>query len=142
MKTTLRNILGIVAGVLFGAVLIFAVQLIGHQVYPVAGSVDMNDKEAMAAFVASLPAGALMFVIVAYAVGSFAGGGLAAFIGRGARVRHALVVGVVLLISGIMNLVTIPHPLWFSILTLLVFLPSAWLGGRLVADAGQSPAVS
>lgn len=32
-----------------------------------------------------------------------------------------------------MNLVAIPHPLWFSIMTVLVFIPSAWLGGRMVA---------
>lgn len=138
MKTTLRNILGIVAGVLVGAVVILVVQLVGHQVYPVAGSLDMNDKEAMADFVASLPVGALLIVVVAYAAGSFVGGALAAFIGSGAKVRHALVVGAFLLISGVMNLVSIPHPVWFSIVTVLVFIPAAWLGGRMVAGAGQS----
>lgn len=142
MKTTLRNILGVVAGVLVGAVVIFAVQFAGHQIYPVAGSLDMNDKEAMAAFMASLPVGALLIVIAAYAAGSFVGGGLAALICRGARIRHALVVGVVLLLSGVMNLVAIPHPVWFSILTVLVFLPAAWLGGRMVARPGQSIDIS
>lgn len=142
MKTTLRNILGIVAGILVGAVVIFVVQLIGHKVYPVAGTVDISDKEAMAAFVASLPMGALLFVIAAYAAGSFVGGALAAFIGRGARLRHALVVGLFLLVSGVMNLVAIPHPVWFSVLTVLVFLPFAWLGGRVVTGSGARPDVS
>lgn len=142
MKTSLRNILGIVAGVLVGATVIFIVELIGHQVYPVAGSLDMNDREAMVAFINALPVGALLFVIAAYAAGSFVGGAVAAFIGRGALVRHALVVGLILLIAGVMNLTAIPHPVWFNILTVLVFLPAAWLGGRMVAgssaDAGSS----
>ncbi len=136
-KLLLRNILAIVAGVLLGGVAIMVVQMIGHQVYPVSAELDVNDKAAMRAFVAGLPVGALLFVIVAYAIGSFVAGALAAYIGHGARTRHALVAGAVLMLAGIMNLVAIPHPVWFSVLTVVVFLPLAWLGARLVASAGE-----
>lgn len=59
----LRNILAIVAGVLIGAVVILVVQSIGHLVYPVSSEIDLSDREAMRAFMASLPIGALLFVI-------------------------------------------------------------------------------
>lgn len=137
IKTSLRNVLGVVVGVLVGGVTIAMVQMLGHQVYPVTVNIDFNDKEAMATFMQSLPTGSLLFVIVAYIVGSVVAGAVAAFIGRGARVRHALVAGAFLLIAGIINLMAIPHPLWFNLLTILVFLPAAWLGGRLVAGARQ-----
>ena len=55
----------------------------------------------------------------------------------------ALLPALTFLIAGIMNLVAIPHPLWFSIVSLLVFLPAAWLGGRIGAGrgtAGRTPA--
>ena len=139
MKTLLRNILGIVVGVLVGTVVIALVQILGHQVYPVTEGVDINDREAMVALVKNLPVGSLLFVIAAYFAGSFVGGAVAAFIGRGARVRHALVVGALLLVAGVMNLMAIPHPVWFNILTVLVFLPAAWLGGRLVAGSAADP---
>lgn len=138
----LRNILAIVAGILAGGLVIFIVQGIGHQVYPVAGDVDYNDKEAMRALMASLPAGALLFVIAAYAMGSFVAGAVAAYFGRAARVRHAVVAGCFLLLAGIMNLVAIPHPKWFSVITVLVFIPSAWLGGRLISGAGNDAGVT
>lgn len=136
MNQLLKNILGIVAGVITGAVLIAVVQLIGHQVVPVAGAPDMNDQEAMREFVKALPASALWVVIAAYAIGSFAGGAVAAYLSRGHRIRHALVVGGVLMLAGLMNLLNIPHPVWFWVVSLLVYLPAAWMGGRLVAGGG------
>ncbi len=129
----LRNVLAIVGGVLIGTVVIFVVQSISHQIYPVASDIDYNDKEAMRSFVAGLPVGALLMVIASYVCGSFVAGMISAWVGRGARVRHALVAGVLLLLAGIMNLVSIPHPLWFSVVTVLVFIPAAWAGGKLAA---------
>ncbi len=133
-----RNVLGVVAGVLVGTLLIAVVQTIGHQVYPIASDIDYQDKEAMRALLASLPLGALLFVLAAYAVGSFAAGAITAYVGRGARVRHALLAGGILLLAAILNLVAMPHPLWFSVLVVLVFLPSAWLGARLITGRGKS----
>jgi hypothetical protein len=37
--------------------------------------------------------------------------------------------------AGIFNLVAIPHPLWFAILSVLVFLPAAYAGGLLARRA-------
>ncbi len=139
-NSLLKNILCIVAGIVAGVVVIMVVQTIGHQVYPVASDVDYEDQEAMRALVASMPAGALLFVLLSYALGSFVGGGLTARLSPGGHMRHALIVGAVLMVMGLMNLVSIPHPLWFNLGTLLVFLPAAWLGGQLLAGgaAGDS----
>ncbi len=42
----------------------------------------------------------------------------------------ALLVGGVMMLAGISNLAVIPHPLWFMVLSVLVFVPSAWLASR------------
>lgn len=132
-KSLIRNILAVLAGLTVGVALIMLVQTIGHSIYPATGTVDMNDEEAMRAFVAALPAGALWFVIASYFFGSMGGAAVAAAISRNSKMRLALLIGFVLLLSGLANLVMIPHPFWFSLVTVLVFIPAAWLGGWLVS---------
>ncbi len=120
-----------VAGVVAGGLLVALVEGIGHRVYPLPEGLDVKDVEALKEYVATLPAGALLFVLLAWAVGSFGGGWLAAKIADRKRLVHALVVGGVLMAFGIVNLVTIPHPLWFAVVGVVLFLPAACAGAKL-----------
>jgi hypothetical protein len=43
-------------------------------------------------------------------------------------------VGSVLLIGGAVNLLRIPHPIWFSIADLILYLPTAVVGGVLANE--------
>ncbi|MCG3120890.1 MAG: hypothetical protein ALAOOOJD_03785 [bacterium] len=126
-----RNILAVIAGVILAGIVTYAVQGIGHQVYPPPANLDIKNLEAMKAYVATLPMGALLFVLLAYVLGSFAGGWLAAKIARTSQIHVPLTVGGVQLFFGIINLLMIPHPLWFAIAAVIVFLPAAFLGGKL-----------
>jgi len=126
-----RKILAIIGGVIFAGLAVFAVQKLGHQVYPLPENLDMKNMEAMKAYVATLPMGPLLFVLLSYIVGSFAGGWLAAKIARTSQMHVPLTVGGVQLFFGIINLLMIPHPMWFAIASVIVFLPAAYLGGKL-----------
>lgn len=46
--------------------------------------------------------------------------------------RHAIIVGVLLTVAGIFNNLALPPPAWFWI-SVVVFLPAAWAGGRMAA---------
>ncbi len=85
-----RKILAVVAGVILAGLVVYGVQAIGHQVYPPPENLDTKNMEAMKAYVATLPVGAFLFVLVAYILGSFAGGWLAAKIPRAHRRRRAV----------------------------------------------------
>lgn len=126
-----RKILGMIGGVIFAGLVIFAVQKLGHQVYPPPENLDTRNLEAMQAYIASLPIGAMLFVLLSYVVGTFAGGWLATKIARAPQMHVPLTVGGVQLFFGIINLAMIPHPLWFAIASVLIFLPAAYLGGKL-----------
>ena len=89
----------------------------------------MTDREAIRALLASAPVGALLVVLFGWALASFVGGLLAAWIGSNAPTAHALVLG---------GLLTLPPPGWFWIPTLLVFLLAAYVGARLAPT--RSPA--
>jgi hypothetical protein len=81
-----------------------------------------------------LPAGALLFIIAAYVVGSFVAGWAAGKITK--SMTAALIAGGLLMIGGLVNVILIPHPLWFTIASIVVYLPCAWIGGR-AAAAGR-----
>ena len=86
---------------------------------------------------ARLPLGALIAVLVAWALGSVTGGWVAAKLAAEARVAHAMVVGVVLVVCGVATMLMIPHPVWFWVAGIVVPLACALLGAR-VAGAGAA----
>jgi hypothetical protein len=110
-----RKILAVVAGVILAGIVTYAVQKIGHQVYPPPEGMDIKNMEAMKAYVSKLPMGALLFLLLSYIAGSFTGGWLAAKIARTSQIHLPLTVGGVQLLFGVINLITIPHPMWFAI---------------------------
>lgn len=126
----LRKILAVVAGVVTCVLVVFVVEAIGHLVYPPPPGVDLHDPEAVKSLISTLPAGALLFVVLAWVLGAFAGGAVAGLIGR--SLVPAILIGAIELLFGIMTMVMIPHPVWMIALGVLLPIPSAWAGGRLL----------
>ena len=129
----LRSVLAVIAGVVATIVVIMLAELGCSQLFPLPPGLDPTNREAIEAHVAKLPLIALLLVVLGWALGSIAGGWVAARVsGGGANgMRSALIVGALLLLAGVMNMMTIPHPLWMWIVGLAVYLPCAWLGARL-----------
>lgn len=135
----LRQVLGVLAGLAVGAGITFAVEALNASLNPLPPGSDAANAEAMRAFVARLPPLALWLVLLGWGLGAMAGGWTAAR--TAGRVRApARVVGVVLLGAAIFNMLTIPHPLWFWAIGVLVFLPAAELGASLAGAPGPSAA--
>lgn len=127
----LRNILAIIAGLAAGIVVIFIMEFVGHGIYPPPAGFDPTDEAAMENVMMQAPVGALLMVILAYILGSFAGGFVASQLSRSAPLRNAIIVGILLLIAGVVNVFMIPHPVWYLVLSMAVYLPFAYLGGKL-----------
>jgi len=123
-----RNILAVVLALLAGALGVFLVESLSAFIYPPPADLDVADKEALAGFVEKLPTGALVLILVAHALGSLAGGVVCALVARRVWYGGAAIVGVLLLAAGVANLVMIPHPTWFSIIDVLLYVPLALLG--------------
>ena len=126
-----RTVLGVVAGLAAMFVVILAVEFLGAQLFPPPAGVDMADAEGLAAAMAQMPMGALAFVVVAWVLGAFAGGWVAARI----AVQHprvaAAVVALAVVAGVVMMMVSIPHPMWMGLLGLLLPVPAALAGARL-----------
>ena len=125
-----KKILSVIAGIIAGTIVIYLVEIVSLKVYPPPAGVDvMKDKQALIEYIRSAPLSAMLIVLLGYVLGSFVAGWLSARIS--ASIRQPLICGVVLMAFGIMNLVDIPQPLWFSISTTISYIPFAYLGGKL-----------
>jgi len=133
MKPWLRSVLGVIAGFVAASVVMMIIETInGRFLHPELGKLaqGMTDREAIRSLMASAPASAFLVVIFGWALGSLCGGLVAAWIGRRAHTGHALVLGVLLTLSGVANNLMIPPPLWFWVAGLVVLIPAACAGAR------------
>jgi hypothetical protein len=126
----MRTVLAGLAGVVTGGVVVAAVEALGHLVYAPATPVDMANREAMEAFVRTLPPGAFLFVLAAYVLGTAAGAFVATLLARRHAARFALIVGSLILAGAVVNFFAIPHPAWFVVATVVAVPLAALLTGR------------
>jgi hypothetical protein len=140
MKSILRSVLAVLLGAVAGGVLIMAVEMLGATIYPLPPGVDPSDSEAVRKAMAGVPAGALLLVLLGWILGTFAGAWIAARLALKSPMRHGLVLGVLFLAAGIKNMLDFPHPVWFWVLGIMVFLPAAYFGAKLArgASGGRS----
>lgn len=128
-----KSILSVLGGTAFGIFTISIVQYLGQMVYPLPANIHLPGNQAGASYWTQAPLGALLLVLMAYALGSFLGGMVAARYAPTRPVMHALLAGAVLLFFGLMNLWQMPRPLWFTIVAILLFVPMAYFGGKMSA---------
>jgi len=132
MKTVIRNILAVLAGVILGSIVNMGIIMISGSIIPPPEGVDPSSMESLKANMHLFEARHFIFPFLAHALGTLAG----AFIVGLFAVKHKLIlpliIGAFFLIGGIMMVVSVPSPLWFTIVDLgLAYLPMAWLGGKL-----------
>ncbi len=137
----LRKLIAIVLGIVTAVIVIVAVEALGHSIYPPPADLDIGNREAMQAYVAGLPLAALFFVMSAWIAATFAGGFVACFIAKQQPLLYAGIVGAMVLLGTIINLLSIPHPLWFSIVSVAAIVAATWvtarLGSMIVARASE-----
>ncbi len=139
-----KRIGAVVAGLLAGFLVVGLIEGVSSWIYPPPQGLDFSDREALRAFVAGLPLGAFALVLVAHLAGPFAGAFTCGVIVRDPWLTGSLIIGGVFLLGGLVNLFLLPHPVWFAILDVLLYLPAAvaggavahrWFSGTAVVDA-------
>ena len=134
----MRRIAGGIAGLITAWLVVSIAEAGAHKLFPPPPGLDMTDFNQVKRFVASLPVSALLVVLAGWLIGTFLGTWLASRIGR-SRVP-GYVVGGLLLAAGIANAVLIPQPIWFSIVSFVVYIGMTLLGARV--GAATAPVLS
>lgn len=123
-----KYVLPVVVGSAAGMFLIKMGELALGKMYTLPVVTDLNNLEPLKAAIMALPISAFMLLLVNYIIASLVSGITSTLVIKGTSAIPAIVSGVILTVGGIANIMRIPHPLWFSITNLLIYIPFAWLG--------------
>ncbi len=132
MNPILRNILAVIAGLVIGsAVNMFFISLNGS-VIPLPDGADVSTMEGLKESMVLFEPKHFIFPFLAHAAGTLVGAFIAAKIAATHKTKFAMAIGVLFLIGGIVSVINLPAPAWFSTLDLVAaYIPMGWLGGTL-----------
>jgi len=137
----LRNLGAVFAGMIVGMALNMAIIMLNLIFFPMPEGLSMEDREGFSAWAATLPDSAFILPMVAHLAQAFGGGWLAARLGASSPKpdRHplregplglAMIVGVLSLVGGIMNALSMEIPSWMWI-EMPFYLVLAWAAGNI-----------
>lgn len=139
-KTMIKSTLSVLAG-LAAAIAIFLVgEQINHSLYPTPAGFDFSNTAAVKTFYDNQPLTYWLIVLAVWTCGSFACGAIIKLISKSEKILLPLVAGGILTASGVANIFSLPQPMWFTVIGLLLFLPSVYLGFRTLGKNGLQAA--
>ena len=124
----LRKVLAVLAGIATASIIFVGFEAINSKLYPMPKGIDRGDHEAMSAYMESLPNQAFINVLMGWLIGSFICGMLIRLISRSSDKTPSYIAGLFLTTAGIVDIFTLPHPLWFAVAGIIVFIPFTLLG--------------
>jgi hypothetical protein len=127
----IRIVLGVVAGILLGGIVVGLVETVGHTLWPLPPGVDVSNPEQLKTLMSKMNPMAMTSVLVGWGAGTLARACAALAIAQGRRIAGWIVVAV-LFAGAVWSMVTIPHPLWFVISSVVVTLAAALTADRLL----------
>ncbi len=134
MNPIVRNILAVIVGIVVCMFVNGTLISLSSSIIPLPEGMNPNNLESFKANAHLLQPKHFLMPFLAHAIGSLAGGVVAALIAASRKMTFAIVIGCVHLLGGIAAAFMIPAPVWFIVLDLIVaYIPMAYLGGKLVA---------
>ncbi len=132
LKSLMRNLGGVLLGLILGGMLNSWLVDLGHKAFPLPEGVSVATMEDFKAAFQFFTPRHFIFPFLAHALGTLAGAFIAAKIAVSHQLRLGLVIGFFFLAGGAMMVKMVGGPLWFILLDLgLAYLPMAWLGVKL-----------
>jgi hypothetical protein len=124
----MKRIIAILSGCILAVFVIFISEAASHQFNPPPEGIDFNNPEELKKIMQDIPFIALFMVQIGAFLGSLAGGMVASAVMKSNDKLPALGVGSVLTVLSLINLMMIPHPLWFTLSGLVVYVAGAYCG--------------
>ena len=128
MSPILKNIIAVIAGVLFGSLMNGGIIMVSGSIIPPPDGSDVTTMEGLKASMHLFEPKHFLMPFLAHSLGTFAGAFLAIKIAATHQMKIALGIGFLFLAGGITNVFMLPSPLWFSVLDLTIaYIPMAFL---------------
>ncbi|MEM6879388.1 MAG: hypothetical protein AAF544_12555 [Bacteroidota bacterium] len=126
-----RNILSVIIGLVAAVAIFTLAETINSSLHPAPADLNIEDPAAVKAFYQSQPLSLWLLVLSGWVLGSLACGFLIKLVSKSDRKQLPIIAGGLLTLSAVANFFLIPHPTWFVVTGLLVFIPSTLLGHTL-----------
>jgi MFS family permease len=133
-----RTILAVIAGLIIAMLVMLSVEFLSMQVSPPPPGFTLDNEADLARLVEMASPASKALVVLGWALASFLGGWVAARLSRQHRMVAALAIGVLIVIGVVFNTANIPHPLWMTVLGVLLPLPLAFAAARLTSKRDAS----
>lgn len=134
MNPIFKNTLAVIIGLFVGSVVNMAIILMSGSVIPPPKGADVTTMEGLKATMHLFEPRHFIFPFLAHAIGTFAGAATTAVIASTNKTQLSLAIGAFFLIGGIVNVCTLPSPIWYNIIDVVfAYLPMAYLAGKVVA---------
>ncbi|TDI72424.1 MAG: hypothetical protein E2O85_00525 [Bacteroidetes bacterium] len=127
----MRRVLGVIAGLVTGFILVSLLEMLGHLIFPPPDGIEMMNREEIARVMDEIPLGGLISVAIAWFFGTLGAAFVATRVGQDSTMTSAYIIGGIEIGFGIFNFVVIPHPLWLIWTGLAAFVAGAYYGGKM-----------
>lgn len=135
MNTTIKNSLAVVVGILVGSALNMGIIMISGSVIPTPNGADVTNMEGLKATMHLFEPKHFIMPFLAHALGTFVGAFIASKMASTHKMKIATGIGCWYLLGGIINIMMLPSPIWFTLLDLmLAYIPMAYIAGKLTAQ--------
>jgi hypothetical protein len=132
MNPIVKNILAVLLGLFIGGAANMVIIMVSGSIIPPPEGTDLKTMEGLLAAMPLMEPKHFLMPFLAHALGTLVGAFIAAKLAANNKMTFALVIGCLFLVGGVMNIVMLPSPLWFTIVDLgLAYIPMAYLGGKL-----------
>lgn len=132
MNPIIKNILAVVAGIIIGSIVNMAFIVMSSRIIPPPDGSDLTTSEGLIASMHLMEPKHFIFPFLAHAIGTFVGAILAVKIAVTHKMKLSFAIGVIFLVGGIINVMILPSPLWFTILDLLgAYIPMSFLAWKI-----------
>lgn len=134
-KNILFNVAAVIAGLLIGGFLYGTIISVSNNIIPPPAGADLKTEAGLKAAMHLMEPKHFLMPFLAHALGTLVGAFVCTKIARTHQLILALIIGAIFLSGGIMMVMMLPSPLWFTALDLgLAYIPMAWLGWKLAGS--------
>ena len=124
MNQVLRNIIGVIVGIIVGGLSIAILENITHTMFPMP---EIVNEATFTKYMNEAPATSLLMVIAAHGLGAFVSAFFVPFITKNKDWRIVLIPTSFFFTGGIVNFLTIAHPTWMIPVDLMIYFPAGYI---------------
>jgi hypothetical protein len=119
----MKIVIAVISAIVIAILLITCFEYLGTTFYPFPKDFDYHNKLLMQEYMSVMPLYIFIFLLFGYAVSSYVGGIVLKIIAPESKRKSPIIAGCMLTVAAAINLYNLPHPLWFMIVNILIYIP-------------------